>query len=75
MTSPDPLTRVIQEALAAHGIDTYRPAAKATGIGKDALRARYEGERAWTYPDICKVAAFLGISTSELVARAEGRAA
>ena len=70
------LSAVIREALAERGITTLRAAADATGIDKDAIRRRYHGITPWTYPDdIEKVATYLELPASELVARAEGRAA
>jgi hypothetical protein len=70
------LSAVIREALAERGITTLRAAADATGLDKDAISRRYRGITPWAYPDdIEPVCAFLGITASELVARAEGRAA
>lgn len=70
------LSVVIREALAERGITSLRAAAEATGLDKDAIARRYRGDTPWTYPDdIEKVATFLELPASELVARAERGAA
>lgn len=75
-TTQHTLSAVIREALAERGITTLRAAADATSLSKDAIKRRYDGVTPWTYPDdIEKVAAFLELPASELVARVEGRAA
>lgn len=70
----DPLTQVIQKALADHGVVSLRAAADATGITKDAIKRRYDGETPWTIPDLDKVADFLGVPASTLKALAEDAA-
>jgi len=70
------LSAVIRKALSERGINSLRAAADATGIPKDAIARRYRGTTPWTYPDdIEKVAAYLELPASELVARAERGAA
>lgn len=65
------LSVVIREALSEQGITTLRAAADATGIDKDAIARRYRGETNWTWPDLDKVATFLGIEVSDLNLRVE----
>lgn len=69
------LNLAIRGTLAEHGISTLREAADATGLDKDKIARRYRGEVAWTFPDLEKVAAAVGLTVSELTARAERGAA
>jgi hypothetical protein len=75
-TPQQALSAVIREALAERGVVTLRAAADATSLSKDAIKRRYDGKVAWTYPDdIAQVCKFLELPASELVARAEKRRA
>lgn len=65
------LNVAIRGTLAERGITTLREAADATGLDKDKIARRYRGEVAWTFPDLEKVAAAVGLTVSELTARAE----
>lgn len=78
---PIPLSVVIRAALADRGVNSLRDAAEALRdndgrptLSKDALRRRYEGITPWTVPDVELVAAYLGITASELYARTESAA-
>lgn len=75
METQHTLSAVIREALADRDITTLRAAAEATGLDKDAIARRYRGEVAWTWPDLDKIATFLGCEISDIATRAEERAA
>jgi len=69
------LNVAIRGTLAEHGITSLREAADATGLDKDKIARRYRGEVDWTFPDLEKVANAVGLTVSELTARAEAGAA